>query len=462
MWVESAMKDVAAAKLFPANTHIFLMCEDELRRRMRAVSSAFEAALKVDDATTHDAAAAVRTLHAFAVKANPLEAVVTIAKEEGFAAETASIGEFRIAEKVYGAGGADKIVFDSPAKTLEELHHALQLPCYLNVDNFDELERIVALSEGRVPTFEKIAVRATVGIRINPQTVVQTKNTALATGGKISKFGVSLHDKGHKERLVEAFVKYHDAINLKMIHVHSGSQGLSLDTMVAGVKAIVEELADDPRIATLIEVVDIGGGFPVDFSTDDETVSVRDYVAALRRDVPTLFAPAHARLIITEFGRALCAKAGVLISRVEYVKQSGGRQIILQHIGADLAVRTVWQPEKWPLRVFVHDKDGRRKPGASANASELLTDVSGPCCNSGCTIMRAADLPADVTALEDVVVVHDVGGYYHSSFCLYNLRQMPACYMYRCGEGDGAGALKLIKKKQTVEDTMQLFATDVE
>nr|AGT02684.1 diaminopimelate decarboxylase [Crithidia acanthocephali] len=458
MWVENAMKDVAAAKLFPANTHILLMCENELRRRMRAVSSAFDAALKADAPAS---AATVRTLHALAVKANPLEAVLKIAKEEGFGAETASIGEFRIAEKVYGPGGADKIVFDSPAKTLEELHHALQVPCYLNVDNFDELARIVALSEGKVPGFEQIAVKATVGIRINPQTVVQTKNTALATGGKISKFGISLHDEGHKELLVDAFVKYHDSINLKMIHVHSGSQGLSLDTMVAGVKAIVQELADDPRIASLIEVVDIGGGFPVDFSTDDETVSVRDYVAALRRDVPTLFAPAHPRLIITEFGRAICAKAGVLISRVEYVKQSGGRQIILQHIGADLAVRTVWQPEKWPLRVYVYDKDGHRKPGASVRSSELLTDVSGPCCNSGCTIIRAADLPSSVTALEDVVVVYDVGGYYHSSFCLYNLRQLPACYMYHEAADKGAaGTLELIKKKQTVEDTMRLFETD--
>ncbi|KPA75980.1 putative bacterial-type diaminopimelate decarboxylase [Leptomonas pyrrhocoris] len=457
MWVEPAMKDVAAVKLFPANTHIFLMCEDELRRRMRAVRSAFDAAVKA----AASAAATVRTLHAFAVKANPLEAVVRIAKEESFAAETASIGEFHIAEKVYGAGGADRIVFDSPAKTLEELAHALPLPCYLNVDNLVELERIVALSEGRVAGFPKIPVKATLGIRINPQTVVQTKNTALATGGKISKFGVSLHDADHKERIVDAFVKYHDSLNLKMLHVHSGSQGLSLDTMVAGVKAIVEELADDPRIASLVEVVDIGGGFPVDLATDDETVTVRDYVAALQREVPTLFAPAHSRLLITEFGRAICAKAGVLISRVEYVKQSGGRQILLQHIGADLAVRTVWQPEKWPLRVFVYDMDGHRKPGASAEGSALLTDVGGPCCNSGCTIARAADLPTNVKALEDVVVVHDVGGYYHSSFCLYNLRQLPACFMYHEGQGnDARGTLKLIKKKQTVEDTMRLFEAD--
>lgn len=460
MWVEAAMRDVAKAQLFPGNTHILLMCDDELRRRMRAVKTAFDDAVAAH--ADGGSAAPVTTMHAFAVKANPLEAVVTIAKEEGFAAETASIGEFCIAEKVYGAA-ANRIVFDSPAKTLEELHHALQLPCYLNVDNFDELDRIVAMANGEVAGFPQVTVKATVGIRINPQTVVQTKNSALATGGKISKFGVSLHDEGNKERIIDAFLRLHDTVNLKMLHVHSGSQGLSLDTMVSGVQAIVQELADDPRIAALVEVIDIGGGFPVDFASDDETVTVRDYVAALGAAVPTLFAPPRPRLVITEFGRAICAKAGVLVSRVEYVKESGGRQIILQHVGADLAVRTVWQPEKWPLRVFVYDKEGRRKTTAAGaeGGAAMLTDVSGPCCNSGCTIARAAALPTAVKALEDVVVVHDVGGYYHSSFCLYNLRQLPACYMYHeAATAHAAGTLTCIKRKQTVADTLRLFETD--
>lgn len=61
-----------------------------------------------------------------------------------------------------------------------------------------------------------------------------------------------------------------------------------------------------------------------------------------------------------------------------------------------------------------------------------------------------------------MVVVHDVGAYYHSSFSLYNLRQMPACYMYKEGANDGNGSLRCVKKAQSVEDTLHLFQTDVE
>lgn len=450
MWIAPAMKAVAAAQLFPANTHVLLMSDDELRRRMRAVRAAFDTAVAQSGAPSR-----VDFLHAFAVKANPLEAVVRIAQEEGFAAEVASMGELALAERVYGAA-TDYIIFDSPAKTLEELHHALQLPCYLNLDNFDELERVVHLSAGTIPGFSPIQLRATIGIRVNPQTVQVSQNAALATGGLISKFGISLHDAGNKERIVDAFVRYHHVINLRMLHLHSGSQGLSLDTMVAGVKCIVEELAEDPRIAPFVEVIDIGGGFPVDFSTDEETLSMHDYTTALRTAVPALFQPSRARKVLTEFGRAIAAKAGILASRVEYVKQSGGRQILLQHIGADLAVRTVWQPEKWPLRVVLFNEDGDIKTELP-NPPDRLTDVCGPCCNSGCTLTRAAPLPTTVIPLRDIIVVHDVGAYYHSSFCLYNLRQMPACYLYR---PNSAVPLICIKKPQTVQETLQLFTTD--
>nr|AGT02744.1 diaminopimelate decarboxylase [Strigomonas galati] len=456
MWIEKAMLEVAAAKLFPEHTHLFLVSRSELRRRMTVIRESFE-----KEARAAGGPHPPTFLHAFAVKANPMQSVLETAKAAGFGAETASIGEFKLAERIFTGADAHKIVFDSPAKTLEELHHALQTPCYLNVDNFAELERIIALQRGGVaPHLPALpTITATVGIRVNPQTVERTDNAALATGGKISKFGVGLHDGDNKERIVDYFQRYHDTINLKMLHVHSGSQGLSLDTMVTGVQAILSELAEDPRMAPLVDVVDIGGGFPVDFSSDDETLTVADYARELRERVPGLFTAARPRLIITEFGRTVAAKSGVLLSRVEYVKESGGRQVVLQHAGADLAVRTVWQPEKWPLRVEVYDKTGKLKAQrVDTQISEVPTDVGGPCCNSGCMLTRAAALPADIKPLEDVVLVHDVGGYYHSAFSLYNLRQMPACYVY---DADATPRLWCVKKPQPVEDTLKLFETDV-
>uniref|UniRef100_A0A0A9Y2G6 Diaminopimelate decarboxylase n=1 Tax=Lygus hesperus TaxID=30085 RepID=A0A0A9Y2G6_LYGHE len=158
---------------------------------------------------------------------------------------------------------------------------ALQRPCYLNVDNFSELDRIIALHKGTVSGFPALhCICAIVGIRVNPQTVTQTANTALATGGVVSKFGVALHDADNKQRIIDYVVKYHNVINLRMIHVHSGSQGLSLNTMVAGVTAIMHELIDNTPLSSLIDVIDIGGGFPVDFSSDDEThgITMINYV----------------------------------------------------------------------------------------------------------------------------------------------------------------------------------------
>lgn len=600
MWLDSAMKDVAAANIFPAQTHIFLMDEEELVRRMRAITSAFNEALTTaeesdnDDTDNSNKDGRVTFLHAFAVKANPLRAVLDIARRCGFAAETASIGEFRIAERVFypgnnvggcggpgntaaknNSGGGDggvrdgyyddsasspggMIVLDSPAKTLEELHYALQRPCYINVDNFDELDRIVALVDGTLVATKTITptptptptgdeaeggqhgsrpttattvtvvplppitkLRAIVGIRVNPQTVEATTNASLATGGKTSKFGVGLNDPGVRDRLLAAYVSLRDKVNLRMIHVHSGSQGLSLSTMVAGVRALMASIVDSPELAAAgvaVDVVDIGGGLPVDFSADGdaEAVTIADYVAALRAEVPSLFrptAPLEAnknssrggsggghRTIITEFGRAIAAKSGTLISRVEYAKLSGGRQIVLQHIGADLAVRTVWQPERWPLRVRLFDCHGNdrcgdndgggggdhnhRDHGNAAAATTapppsaprlILTDVAGPCCFSGCTLARGVAFPSDVAPLQDLVAVHDVGGYYHSSFSMYNLRQMPACYLRtttatrgsarddnpgRSGGGSYVGdaaRLVCLRPAQTVEDTIDLF-----
>nr|AGT02441.1 diaminopimelate decarboxylase [Strigomonas culicis] len=453
MWIEKAMLEVAAAKLFPGHTHIFLVCQSELRRRMAVIRDAFATEARAAGGPHPPA-----FLHTFAVKANPMQSVLETAEAFGFGAETASIGEFQLAERIFGGTAARRVVFDSPAKTLEELHHALQTPCYLNVDNFAELDRILALQRGDVAHLPALpTIAATVGIRVNPQTVEHTENATLATGGRISKFGVGLRDADNRERIIDYFERYHDVINLRMLHVHSGSQGLSLDTMVTGVHAILAELAEDPRLAPLVDVIDIGGGFPVDFGSDDERLTVADYARELRERVPGLFTAARPRLIITEFGRTIAAKSGVLLSRVEYVKQSGGRQMVLQHAGADLAVRTVWQPEKWPLRVAVYDKDGRRKDGGRA---AVPTDVGGPCCNSGCMLARAAPLPGDITPLEDVVLVHDVGGYYHSAFSLYNLRQMPACYVYDA-DATTTPRLRCVKRAQTVGDTLKLFETDV-
>ena len=112
----------------------------------------------------HLAFSAPHFIHAFAVKANPLSCILDLVVRSGMALETASISEFEAARRALERANLDtsRIVFDSPAKTLQELRIAVYSRCYLNVDNFQELERVAQL-HAQEP------VTACIGIRINPQ-----------------------------------------------------------------------------------------------------------------------------------------------------------------------------------------------------------------------------------------------------------------------------------------------------
>ena len=416
MWIQKAAKRIAKDKLFPDRTHAFIVCSSELRRVIAALHASFP---------QRDGLAVT---HCFAAKANPLFGVLKVIRDAGMGCETASIGEFTIAQRVFPN---EKIIFDSPCKTTEELAAALRVPCFINLDNFDELARVA-----RIVSADPAAVRATVGLRINPQ-LGYGSNATLSTGTKTSKFGIGLND--FKEQIIEAFNTHSF---LAMLHVHTGSQGIGLRMMVDGVKSIVD-LAQ--VIGTQVRHIDIGGGLPVNFASDEYKPTVESYATELDRAVPELFSGKYH--IITEFGRAVVAKAGVMVSRVEYAKENGGRRIIQQHVGADLAVRTAWAPKDWPLRVDIFNALGDLK---TENLGE--TDVAGPCCFGGDLICIAQQIPQAVP-LEDFVLVKDVGGYYHSSFSYYNLRQPPACFLF----DEETDMLTLINRGRTVAETVEFM-----
>jgi diaminopimelate decarboxylase len=390
----------------------FVVCETEVARVVKRLKEAFPPT----------------TLHAFAAKANPLNGILDMMNKEGLGCETASIGEFAMAQKSFAP---EKIVFDSPVKTLEELKVAAYLPCYLNLDNFEELARVAELNK-------TAPVVATIGLRINPQLGAGTIG-ALSTGLATSKFGIGYTD--HYDDIVEAY-KEHSF--LKMLHVHTGSQGIGLTMMVQGVKRIVD-LAKS--IGPAVTVIDIGGGLPVNFASDEYKPTFEQYASALRAEVPELFEEGKYK-IITEFGRAIVAKAGVFLSRVEYVKVNGGRTIVLQHVGADLCVRTVWAPKDWPLRVSLFDSTGAEKILTEEN--KKICDVAGPCCLGG--DVTAKEYPLPDPRADDIVVHKDVGGYYHSNYSMYNLRAMPPCYIFN----EDTDSLRLIRRGMSLEETLSL------
>ncbi|MFE2170445.1 diaminopimelate decarboxylase [Streptomyces sp. NPDC059447] len=347
-------------------------------------------------------------LHAFAVKAAPLVPVLRLLADAGLGCEVASPGELALAR----AAGlpAGRIVLDSPAKTTGELREALALGIAVNADNRQELHRLDALVAA-APSSSPI------GVRINPQTGAGTID-ALSTATATSKFGIALRDPGAREWLVRAYV---ERPWLTRLHTHSGSQGVPLPLIAEGVREL-HALAEEINAAAgrrQVDTLDIGGGLPVNFASDETAPTYAEYVTALRGAAPRLFDGSYG--LVTEFGRSLLAKNGLVLARVEYTKTSGGRAIALTHAGVQLATRTAYAPASWPVRILPYDAKGAPKGG-----EPVAQDVAGPACFAGDLLATARDLPP--LAAGDVIAVPDTGAYFFTAHYGYNSLPRPAVH----------------------------------
>ncbi|WP_351227845.1 diaminopimelate decarboxylase [Streptomyces sp. NPDC002133] len=369
-------------------------------------------------------------LHAFAVKATPLVPVLRLLHEEGIGAEVASPGELALARAAGVPPG--RTVFDSPAKTLAELHTALTGGIAVNADNLQELGRIDTLVQVTPPA-------SPIGLRVNAQIGAGTIG-ALSTATATSKFGIALRDEGARDRIVRACL---DRPWLTRLHTHSGSQGMPLALMAEGVRAVYE-LAEEINAGAgrqQIDTLDIGGGLPVNFASDDETPTFADYARLLRREVPGLFDGRYG--LVTEFGRSLLAKHGTLLARVEYTKTTGSRPIAITHGGAQVATRTVYDPTSWPVRVAAYDAKGRSRTGP-----DVVQDVAGPACFAGDLLAEARSLP--LLEQGDVVAVLDTGAYYFTNHYAYNSLARPAVHGFRSNP-DGV-AFTTVRDAQTLDE----------
>ncbi|MGV9451773.1 diaminopimelate decarboxylase [Streptomyces sp. NPDC003635] len=417
---EAVRAAVEQGLVSPDSPIVGLLDVTGIRESAAALRSAF-------DAVT---APGTPVLHAFAVKATPLVPVLRLLHEAGIGAEVASPGELALAR----AAGLppERTVLDSPAKTPAELREALALGIAVNADNPQELDRIDALMRS-APS------RSPLGIRVNPQVgagAIEALSTATAT----SKFGVALRDEGAREWVVRAYL---DRPWLTRLHAHTGSQGVPLSLMARGVAetyALAEEInarAGRRRIDT----IDIGGGLPVNFSSDAMTPTYAQYARLLSEAVPGLFDGRYG--LVTEFGRSLLAKHGTVLARVEYAKSAGGRPVAVTHAGVQVATRTVYAPGAWPLRIAAYDPKGRPKTGAS-----VVQDVAGPACFAGDLLAEGRALP--LLEQGDLVAALDTGAYYFAHHYAYNSLARPGIYGFAPGTSGGV-AFATVREPQSLD-----------
>ncbi|HEY8375047.1 MAG TPA: hypothetical protein VIK91_01105, partial [Nannocystis sp.] len=174
-------------------------------------------------------------LHTLAIKANPLVGVLRAAVAAGAGLEAASIEEVHLALRT--GCPPDRIVFDSPVKTVEELAEALRRGIRINADNFAELHRIAEL-------LQTIRTTSAIGLRVNPE-LAEPADATTSVGHRGSRFGVPVSDRA---RIRAAFARHRF---LRGLHLHIGSQCATVPDLVEGaarVWALRQELCSEEHV----------------------------------------------------------------------------------------------------------------------------------------------------------------------------------------------------------------------
>ena len=359
--------------------------------------------------------AQVDFLPCYAVKANSNIAILQMLADWGAGFDIVSLGEL---ERVLLAGGnAEKIMFSGVAKREDELRKAIhcQLGC-INVESEFELERIASIAaEMKIP--------ANVSLRINPDVNPQT-HPYIATGLKESKFGIASEDA----LKLYCSLQNHAWLRPVGIDCHIGSQITDIQPYTDAARHVFEVVRQIEDLGVRLQHIDMGGGFGINY-TEQRAPSFDDYAGVL-----TPFFANNKYQLVLEPGRSIIGNAGALISTVEYVKQTGGKDFVLM----DAAMNDLLRPalyDAWHAVLPVHRFPER---------TEEIYEIVGPVCESGDFFARARAL-IEVHAGE-LLAIMSAGAYAMSMASNYNSRQRPCELLVDDAE------VKLIRRRDALEE----------
>ncbi|MEO9242544.1 diaminopimelate decarboxylase [Pseudomonas inefficax] len=360
-----------------------------------------------------DALQGAEHLVCFAVKANSNLGVLNVLARLGAGFDIVSGGEL---ERVLAAGGrADRVVFSGVGKTREDMRRALEVGVHcFNVESTDELERlqVVAAEMGKV---------APVSLRVNPDVDAGT-HPYISTGLKENKFGIAIAD-------AEAiYVRAAQLPNLEVVGVdcHIGSQLTTVEPFLDALDrllVLVDRLAE---FGIHLRHLDLGGGVGVRYR-DEEPPLVADYIKAIRervgdRDLALVFEP----------GRYIVANAGVLLTRVEYLKHTEHKDFAI----IDAAMNDLIRPALYQAWMGVSAVKPRAGEGRAY-------DLVGPICETGDFLGKDRILNL---AEGDLLAVQSAGAYGFVMSSNYNTRG-------RCAEilVDGDQAFE-VRRRETIAE----------
>ncbi|MBP1806592.1 diaminopimelate decarboxylase [Rubellimicrobium aerolatum] len=343
-----------------------------------------------------DALAGMPHLVCFAVKALSNVAVLRLLGEEGAGMDVVSEGEYRRA-KAAGVPG-ERIVFSGVGKTRGEMRVALLGG--IRQFNLESEPEMRALSEVAV----SLGVVAPVAIRVNPDVDART-HAKIATGKSENKFGIPI------AKAREAYAEAASLPGLRVvgIDVHIGSQLTDLAPFEDAYRKVAELTVALRADGHAIERLDLGGGLGIPYTRSNEVPPLPvDYGAMIRRTVGHLGCE-----IEIEPGRLIAGNAGVLLSRVVYVKEGEGRDFLI----LDAAMNDLVRPAMYDAH---HDIVPVREPEPGLEARAF--DVVGPVCETGDTFARGRGLPE--LREGDLVAFRSAGAYGAVMASEYNSRPL--------------------------------------
>ena len=348
----------------------------------------------------------------YAVKANSNLAILNVLARLGSGFDIVSGGELT---RVLAAGGrADKIVFSGVGKTVTEINFALQegIRCF-NVESISELLRINKVAS-------ELNCKAPVSIRVNPDVDAQT-HPYISTGLKENKFGIAIGEA--EEAYLQAKEMTH--INIIGVDCHIGSQLTSVEPFVDALQRVLTLIDRLTELGIHLRHLDIGGGLGIIYK-EELPPTPGEYAKAL-----TSLLIDRKLEVLMEPGRAIVGNAGVLLTRVEYLKTTEDRQFAIVDAGMNDLLRPALY-QSWQAIQAVK---------INHNITHQKYDIVGPVCETGDFLGKGRVLAIQEN---DLLAVKSAGAYGFTMSSNYNSRPRAAEIMI-----DG-GNMHCIRERETL------------
>ena len=330
----------------------------------------------------------------YATKSNSNLSILNLLQKEGAGADVVSVGELK--KSLIAGIMPHDIVFSGVGKTSDEIEFAIINKIFqINAESTSELNTINKIAQ-------KLGTLQQVGIRINPDVTGKTHEN-ISTGGIGDKFGIPFSE------VKDLFLnnEHFENIDISGIAFHIGSQIHDIEPFKKVFQKTGELIKEINKNKQVIKVLDIGGGFGVDYENNQKEFPIEEYAELVKNSFDT-----KNLTVVIEPGRSISWDTGILVTKVLYIKKHGEKKFIITDCGMnDL------------MRPALYDGYHKILPLAETkNTEKISTDIVGPICESTDRLFSSNEF-YDVKE-GDLLAILNSGAYGSSMSSNYNVRPL--------------------------------------